>query len=224
MKHIIGIHFSIAFYFLVGLLGVASFTGCADNRIIPANKIADANGRVTISWSEVPEAVSYNIYFSRTAELTKWNSPKIPSASSPITVTDLVLGKTYYFGISVIDPSGESSILSEKAYTAIDRDGSIHFSELSPEIHNLKGQVTKARTQEGQVTLSWDNVPNALSYNIYYSESPGVTKQKGKKIANAKSPHTIKGLKRGKMYYFVVTSVANSGESKESEEVSFIVK
>ena len=67
--------------------------------------------------------------------------------------------------------------------------------------------------------MSWDNVPNAVSYNIYYSDSPGATKQNGKKIANVTSPYTIKGLKREKTYYFVVTSVTNSGESKESEEL-----
>ena len=72
---------------------------------------------------------------------------------------------------------------------------------------NVKDQVPKEQVSEGQATLSWDNVPNAVSYNIYYSESPGVTKQNGKKIANVTSPYTIKGLKREKVYYFVVTAV-----------------
>ena len=71
------------------------------------------------------------------------------------------------------------------------------------------------------VTLTWDNVPNANSYNIYWSDKPGVTKKNGTKISNIKNPHKISGLKEGGKYYFVVTAVNASGESIESEEISF---
>jgi hypothetical protein len=70
-------------------------------------------------------------------------------------------------------------------------DGLVNFGDLTPESKNLKGQVTKEQVPEGQATLSWDNVPNAVSYNIYWGSSPGVTKQNGKKIANATNPHTF---------------------------------
>jgi hypothetical protein len=33
----------------------------------------------------------------------------------------------------------------------------------------------------------------------------------------------MKGLKKGKNYYFIVTAVNASGESKESKELSFTV-
>ena len=225
MKHRIGgIHLSIVLYFLVGLLCMASFVGCSDTNIIPTSKIDNAYGKVTISWNIVPDAISYNIYFSSTSGATKLKGYKISNASNPITVTDLDLGKTYYFAISVVDESGESIILSEEAYMVMNNDGLINFGELTPRIQNLKGQVNKTQMREGQVTLSWDNMPNAVSYNIYYSDSQGVAKQKGKKIANVKAPYTIKGLKRGRIYYFVVTAATNFGESKESQELSFTVK
>ena len=74
-----------------------------------------------------------------------------------------------------------------------------------------------------EVTLSWDDVPYATSYNIYWSDKPGVTKKNGTKIPNVKNPHKITGLKKGEKYHFVVTAVDASGESKESEEISLIV-
>jgi predicted phage tail protein len=74
-----------------------------------------------------------------------------------------------------------------------------------------------------KVTLAWDNVPNATSYNIYWDNSPGITKKSAKKISNVKNPHTIKGLKPGTTYYFVVTSVNELGESEVSEEISYTV-
>ena len=210
------IHLSVALYFLIGLLCVASFIGCTGTNIITESKIA--YGKVTISWHNVPGAISYNIYFSGAAGVTQWNSHKISSELNPITVIDLDPGKTYYFAITVVDKSGESKILSEKSYAVTNKGGFINFGDLTQE-----SQVTKELVSEGQVIMSWDNVPNAISYNIYYSDSPGATKQNGKKIVSVMSPYTIKGLERGKTYYFVVTAVTNSGETKGSEELPFKV-
>jgi len=74
-----------------------------------------------------------------------------------------------------------------------------------------------------EVTLTWDDVTYATAYNIYWSDKPGVTKKNGTKISNVKKPYKMTGLQKGKKYYFIVTSVDASGESKESEEISFIV-
>jgi fibronectin type 3 domain-containing protein len=78
-------------------------------------------------------------------------------------------------------------------------------------------------TKTQDVTLTWDDIPNTISYNIYWSDKPGVTKKNGNKIANVKNPHKIVGLKKGEKYYFVVTAINASGESKESEELSFTI-
>lgn len=75
-----------------------------------------------------------------------------------------------------------------------------------------------------QATLTWDNVPDAISYNIYWRDQPGVTKHNGKKIVNVKNPYTLKGLISGKTYYLVVTAVSKTGESSISEEISHTVK
>ena len=75
-----------------------------------------------------------------------------------------------------------------------------------------------------QVALTWDSVPGATSYNVYWRASPGVTRQNGNKIENIKDPPTtIKGLKPDTTYYFVVTSVKGLEESQESAELSFMV-
>jgi lysophospholipase L1-like esterase len=83
--------------------------------------------------------------------------------------------------------------------------------------------VKTSTPETRDVTLAWDDVPNATSYNIYWRDKAGVTRKNGTKIPNVKNPHKIKGLKRGEKYYFIVTAVNASGESKESEEFSFTV-
>jgi lysophospholipase L1-like esterase len=73
------------------------------------------------------------------------------------------------------------------------------------------------------VTVAWDDVPNATSYNIYWSDKSGVNQKNGTKIANVTNPYKLKNLIEGKKYYFIVTAVNQSGESPPSEEFSFTV-
>jgi acyl-CoA thioesterase-1 len=95
--------------------------------------------------------------------------------------------------------------------------------------YNALVQSEKSRPAEAgnsqtrDVTLAWDNVPNATSYNIYWGDKPGVNRQNSAKISNVKNPYKMKGLIKGKKYYFVVTAVNASGESQESNEFSFTV-
>lgn len=69
------------------------------------------------------------------------------------------------------------------------------------------------------VMVSWDNVPAATSYNIYYSKTSPVTKTTGSRILSASNPRIVSGLDNGVRYYFVVTSVNGEGESGESSQI-----
>jgi lysophospholipase L1-like esterase len=68
--------------------------------------------------------------------------------------------------------------------------------------------------------VSWQSVPEADSYNIYWGTSSGVTKSTGTKIANAANPFSHTGLANGTTYYYVITSVNSYSESAESNEKS----
>lgn len=78
----------------------------------------------------------------------------------------------------------------------------------------------------GGVTVGWDPVDGATSYNIYMASSSGVTKASyqtlpaGERNSVAASPFTHTDLSDGTTYYFVVTALNASGESAESAEVS----
>jgi uncharacterized protein YcfL len=217
-----------------------SLAGCGGSGNIPSAGIL-TSGEVTLTWKDVPGAAAYNVYFSRSPGVTALNSYKIANASNPITITDLEPGITYYFVAAVEDDSGQSRKSKEISYTVVNTKGSIQFGDIlsrsEPEtttvsqiekvpaasLSDSKPAVESAATEARDVTLAWDDVPNATSYNIYWSDKPGVTKKNGTKISNAKNPHKISELKKGKTYYFVVTAVNASGESKESEEISFLV-
>lgn len=207
----------VIFYCLTSLWATASLLGCGGN-IPPASNLV--NGAVTLKWNEVQGAISYNVYASTSPGVTKLSNNKFRNAPNPFTITRLEPGKTYYFIITAITDSGESKQSRELSYTAVmDKVGVLEFGNLfdTP----TKGHESGS-SKNKDVTLAWDDVPNATSYNIYWSDSPGVTKLNGNKISNVENTYILKGLKSG-TYYFVVTAVNAFGESAESAEFSFSV-
>lgn len=78
----------------------------------------------------------------------------------------------------------------------------------------------------GGVTVDWEAVAGATSYNVYMAAGTGVTKTNyetlplGDRNSVAAGPFTHTELADGTTYYFVVTALNAAGESPESEEVS----
>jgi len=235
-----------------GFILLSSGCSGSYNHIPLASKLDDDEDlgtlQVTLQWNRVPDASAYNVYWSRFSGVTKHNGHKIPDADNPITVTDLEPDTAYYFVVTVVYDSGESHESREMSFAGMGAAGVIDFQDLFQQPPNQAAKQTKALSAEdkppqakssknippanqkraqfsgrGQATLTWDNVPNAMSYNIYWRQQLGVTQHNGKKIANVKNPHTIENLSPGKTYYFVVTAVSKSGESSVSEEISYTV-
>jgi fibronectin type 3 domain-containing protein len=213
---------------------IVAFAGCGGGGNIPPAGIL-ASSEVTLMWEEVPDAAAYNVYLATSPGVTVLNSYKISNASNPITITDLEPGTTYFFVVTVEDNPGRIRKSKEISYKVVNTRGSIQFGDILShtkpdaavsefELESKTTLTVKAPALEtSDLTLAWDDVPNATSYNIYWSEKAGVNRKNGTKISNVKNPHKIKGLKKGGKYYFIVTAVNASGESKESEEFSFTV-
>jgi len=73
---------------------------------------------------------------------------------------------------------------------------------------------------DSSVTVTWDAVANATSYNLYWSNSTGVTPITGTKIVAVTSPYIHAGRTNGTAYYYVVTAVGPGGESAATAEAS----
>lgn len=76
--------------------------------------------------------------------------------------------------------------------------------------------VSATAADYNKATVTWNSVPNAASYNVYYAEGTTVNVSTGTKITNATSSHTISGLQTDKYYSFIVTGVNTNGEGTAS--------
>ena len=70
-----------------------------------------------------------------------------------------------------------------------------------------------------RITINWDAVQGADSYNIYWFNTSG-TGTNGTKISGVTSPFYHDGLTNGTNYYYVITAVNAVGESATSTELT----
>jgi uncharacterized protein YkwD len=83
-----------------------------------------------------------------------------------------------------------------------------------------------ATANNSTVTLTWNAVVGASSYNVFYATEPNILSkninafQNGTEIKNVNMPYTATGLENNKIYYFVITAVNSTTESAQSLEVS----
>ena len=171
------------------------------------------DGQVTISWTAVGNATSYNIYWSTTAIVTATSGTKIAGATSPYVQTGLATGARYYYIVTAVNSAGEGEASDEASATTTSAPAPTPTVPAAP-----TGVIASGGTK--QVTVSWPAVTGATSYNLYWSATDGVTKATGTKIAGATSPTVQNGLTDSTAYYYIVTAVNSAGESDASVQVA----
>lgn len=169
-------------------------------------------GQVTLSWSAVSGASSYNLYYSTTPGVTTVSGTKISNATMPYLQSGLAAGTSYYYIVTAVNSSGESSA-SAQVSASVPAASAAPVMPVSP-----SGVIATGGTK--QVTLSWNSVSTATSYNVYYATSPGVTTSNGTKIANVTSPAVHSDLSDATSYYYIVTAVNSNGEGAASVQVA----
>jgi fibronectin type 3 domain-containing protein len=168
-----------------------------------------ADDAVTISWTAVAGAASYNIYWSTTSGAGVTGTP-IANVTNPYVQTGLTNGTTYYYVVTAVNGYGESTPSNQVSATPL--------ATLPP----AAPTGVTATPGNSQVTIAWTGAQSATSYNIYWSITSGVTPANGTQIANATTPYIQGGLANGTTYFYVVTAVNGNGESAPSAQVSAI--
>jgi hypothetical protein len=173
-------------------------------------------GQISLSWSPVIAASSYNIYWGTTPGITT-ASTKIIGATSPYTHTGLVAGSTYYYRVSAISAGVES--LSDEVFSVVYAGGTPSGAFV------VTGNMTTARggahtatlLTNGNVlvtggTLSTPGVFGATTTTLasaeIFNSATGVFSATGNMLA-ARKGHTATLLPSGKV--LVVGGTDNTG-------------
>jgi len=179
----------------------------------PAGLIATGGtNQVTLSWSPVATATSYNVYYATSSGVTKASGTKLTGVSSPAVQTGLAAGTGYYYVVTAVNATGESAASVQVAATTLPALPSPTAPAAPAGVSAVGGA--------NQATISWPAVAGAASYNVYWSTASGVTKASGTKIAGATSPYVQTGLSAGTSYYYIVTALNSVGESAGSNVAS----
>ena len=168
--------------------------------------------QVTIAWTAVPGAASYNVYWSASSGVTPANGSKVSGNSTQLVLTNLADGTTYYCVVTALNAVGESAPSVQLVATTL----APVPAPTAPSAPVGLSAVGGAK----QATVSWTAVAGAASYNLYWSTTAGVTPSTGTRIAAASSPYVLSNLSAGTSYYFVVTAQNSVGESAPSSQAS----
>jgi len=167
------------------------------------------DGEVTVRWSPVAGATSYNIYWNTAGGVAR--TDEVIGTSTTLFVHPyLANGTTYYYSVSAVNVEGESGLSSEASATPV--DSSISNPPSAP-------AAVTATGGDGQVTINWSPVSGATSYNIYWDTSGSITTADSA-IISAPSPYVHMNLTNGTTYHYAVTAINNDGESGLSTEAS----
>lgn len=150
-------------------------------------------------------------------------------------------------GIATIDPTPSTSVITQLGSPCCLpwlADGFVHWIGLSAdggadsEVFRFTGTAPADAQQPvppllvtlapgaNQITINWDRILGADSYNLYISEQSGLTKENfatlrgGRKRSGVTGPHTLTGLTSNRTYHFVITAVDGGTEGSGSREVA----
>jgi len=175
-------------------------------------------GQVTISWNAVSNATSYNLYYATTSGVTTASGTKISNVTGPYVQAGLAAGTTCYYIVTAVNSAGESIALSQ-ASASTTAAQTVPTAPAVPTVPAVpSGVIATGGTR--QVTLSWNTVSTATSYNVYYATTSGVTTANGTKLANTTTPGVQAGLTAATTYYYIVTAVNSVGEGAASVQVA----
>ncbi len=171
---------------------------------------AGGTDQVTVSWSAVTGATSYNVYWSTASGVTTTTGTRIAGVTSPFVHAGRTASTAYFYIVTAVNSAGESGASGEATAT----------TNAPPLVVPSAPTGTTAVGGTRQVTVTWNAVSGATSYNLYWSTTLGVTVATGTKISGVTSPYPHTGRADGTAYYYIVTAVNSVGESVASPQAT----
>jgi fibronectin type 3 domain-containing protein len=166
--------------------------------------VVAGNAQVTLNWTAVAGATSYNVY--RSTASGSQGAKVGASATTAYSDTTVVNGTAYFYAVTADNAAGEGPASAQSA-------------GVTPAVPvTVPAPATGVNVVAGNasVAVSWAASAGATSYNIYRSTSQG--SQGGKIGSSATTGYTDSAVLNGATYYYEVTAVNSAGESPASTQ------
>jgi RHS repeat-associated protein len=166
-------------------------------------RVAAGNNVLSLSWATIPGASSYNLYRGTTSGGEGMTPYVTGIGGNSYNDYGAANGTTYYYKYSGLNASGEGALSSEV---------SAEPSTTPP----LPAPIVAVVSGSGSVTLNWQAVTGAVSYNVYQS-----TDNSNFTLLFHPTTTTYKatGLTNGTTYYYIVCAVDANGQGYNSSTV-----
>ncbi len=201
-----------------GTLSVSASTGGGtETGSLPAPtgfKLSQTSEYVQLSWNGVSGAVGYYALWYNSQE-QKWYVLG-ETTSTSYKDYDVTSGETYIYGVTALDASGNNG---EIAYDQITFNGSSSGG-------GGGGSTSKPNTPTGvkatagssSISVTWNSVSGATSYNIYRSTSASGSYSYQTSVYS--TSYTDYNVNAGTTYYYKVSAENSAGESSMSSYAS----
>jgi hypothetical protein len=203
--------------FVVGGAGGIIYTSPANIPDIPpltspSNNAFAQPTTLTLSWSSAARATSYNLQISSSPIFsgTVFSSAALPSLSQ--SVRDLADGATYYWHVNAANSLATSAWSSIWSFTTVYQ---------IPATPYLASPSNGSNGQPLSLSLHWNSVANATTYNLQVSSSADFSSTFYGKSAVSQLAQIVTGLSNSSLYYWRVQSANPSWTSSWSGSWSF---
>jgi Glycoside hydrolase family 44 len=168
------------------------------------------NAQIALAWSASSGATSYNV--KRATTNGGPYQPIAASATDSYTDAGLTNGTIYYYVVSALDASGESSNSAQVS--------AMPTAPAAPQPAQIPAIPTALAAVAGnaQVRLAWSASAGATAYHVKRATSSG-----GPFMQLAAPTSAVYGdtaVSNGTTYYYVVSALNGAGESGNSAQVS----
>ena len=177
-------------------------------------KLSQTSEYVQLSWNKVSGAVGYYALWYDSQE-EKWYVLE-ETTSTSYKDYNVTAGSTYIYGVTALDASGNNG---EIAYDQITFNGSSSGG-------GGGGSTSKPNTPTGvkatagssSISVTWNSVSGATSYNIYRSTSASGSYSYQTSVYS--TSYTDYNVNAGTTYYYKVSAENSAGESSMSSYAS----
>lgn len=184
----------------------ATPSGTAPSAAITDLSAQPGNTVVSLNWSAIPGASSYNVYQGTAAGAEGATPVRTGLTANGVSIGGLSNGATYFFKVAAVNAGGTSAASNEASATPV-------AAPAAPT------SLAAARGDQ-KVTLSWTASAGASSYNVYQGTSAGGEGSTPVLSGVTGTTVAVTGLVNGTSYYFTVTAVGPGGRSPASNEAS----